>query len=79
MIEKKLGTEHLRIMVCKDSSVRVMLVCVNGEHVERANWGKLPRKAKWTWRQKEIMKDIDSVRCVQWKDGKWRSLLGETR
>jgi hypothetical protein len=78
-MEAKLGTEHLRIMVKKDLSVRVMLICVNGPIVERANWGQLPRKTKWTWRQKEIMKEIDSVRCVQWKDGKWRSLLGETK
>jgi hypothetical protein len=69
----------LRIMVRTDGVVRVMFYHTADAEVMRENWGCLPRKTQWTPRQRKILADIDQVRCVQWRDGGWKSLLGETQ
>jgi hypothetical protein len=74
-------TEHisLRIMVTKAGEVRVMFYnVVDGQVAGRENWGTLARKTPWTPRQTAILSDIDAVTVVQWRDGRWKHLLGET-
>ena len=65
----------LRVMVRKDGVTRIMLVCTHGPEITRENWGTLPRSRPWTKRQLAILADLDAVRCVQWRDGGWKSLL----